>query len=148
MCVCVYGGFEGGGCLVLEAKIPRSVFDGAECCRVTWNIGFGGERTVPRSENSFSVEASQRFAIIVHFYLLKEVEKTRSDGSVYQSIERMRRDSLEGFSGNEELEYEIKRNGGLLKGNIRDIRVGRGYNILHLRGCISGNYDTSNRQRR
>lgn len=52
------------------------------------------------------------------------------------------------FSGNEELEYEIKRNGGLLKGNIRDIRVGRGYNILHLRGCISGNYDTSNRQRR
>lgn len=70
--VCVYGGFEGGGCLVLEAKIPRSVFDGAECCRVTWNIGFGGERTVPRSENSFSVEASQRFAIIVHFYLLKE----------------------------------------------------------------------------
>lgn len=71
-CVCVYGGFEGGGCLVLEAKIPRSVFDGAECCRVTWNIGFGGERTVPRSENSFSVEASQRFAIIVHFYLLKE----------------------------------------------------------------------------
>lgn len=84
-CVCVYDGFEGGGCLVLEAKIPRSVFDGAECCRVTWNIGFGGERTVPRSENSFSVEASQRFAIIVDFYLLKEVEKTRSDGSVYQS---------------------------------------------------------------
>lgn len=57
----------------------------------------------------------------------------------------MRRDSR--FSGNEELEYEIKRNGGLLKGNIRDIRVGRGYN-LHLRGSISGNYDTSNRQRR
>lgn len=140
-CVCVYGGFEGGGCLVLEAKIPRSVFDGAECCRVTWNIGFGGERTVPRSENSFSVEASQRFAIIVHFYLLKK----DSIGWIGLSINR--KDATR-FSGNEKLEYEIKRNGGLLKGNIRDIRVGRGYNILHLRGCISSNYDTSNRQRR
>lgn len=75
--VYVYGG-RGDGCLVLEAKIPRSVFDGAECCRVTWNIGFGGERTVPRSGNSFSVEASQRLAIILNnFYLLKQVEKIR-----------------------------------------------------------------------
>lgn len=79
-------------------------------------------------------------------FLLVEGSGEDSIGWIGLSIERMRRDSR--FSGNEELEYEIKRNGGLLKGNIRDIRVGRGYNILHLRGCISGNYDTSNRQRR
>lgn len=96
--VCVYGG-GWDGCLVLEAKIPRSVFDGAECCRVTWNIGFGRERTVPRSGNSFSVEASQRLAIILHFYLLKQVEKIRfvrmSKG--YDEIR------IEEFSDNEEL---------------------------------------------
>lgn len=44
---------------------------------------------------------------------------------------------IEEFSDNEELEYEIKRNGfkGIIKRNIRDIRIG--YNILHLQG----NYD-------
>lgn len=134
---------------MLEAKIPRSVFDGAECCRVTWNIGFGGERTVPRSGNSFSVEASQRFAIILDFYLLEQED---SDGLAFDLFQSKRYDEiLEEFSDNEKLEYEIKikkRIQADIKRDIRDTRIGSGCNILHLRGCISGNYDTSNRQRR
>lgn len=58
---------------------------------------------------------------------------------------------LEEFSDNEKLEYKIKikkRIQADIKRDIRDTRIGSGCNILHLRGCISGNYDTSNRQRR
>lgn len=54
-------------------------------------------------------------------------------------------------SDNEKLEYKIKikkRIQADIKRDIRDTRIGSGCNILHLRGCISGNYDTSNRQRR
>lgn len=64
VCVCVH---QGDGCLVLEGQNTSVGFSPCGMLPSYLEYWIRGERTVPRSRNSFPTRTSQRFAAILDF---------------------------------------------------------------------------------
>lgn len=120
-CVCVCVCTRGMVVWCWKAKIPRSVFHRAECCRVTWNIGFGEKGLFL---DPGIVSPLERVKDSLQFWIfnccsdeVKGIRSTRADCLVFH-VSNINRENT----------------------------FGKG--MLVSRNSLSGNHDTSNRQRR
>lgn len=121
VCVCVCVCTRGMVVWCWKAKIPRSVFHRAECCRVTWNIGFGEKGLFL---DPGIVSPLERVKDSLQFWIfnccsdeVKGIRSTRADCLVFH-VSNINRENT----------------------------FGKG--MLVSRNSLSGNHDTSNRQRR